>query len=187
MSTFQCSVWCLAALLTACADSAISREVVPKSHENQESASEQTEKVRSYLLGQYFNQSDNILLVCFEGDPHCDPGSIKVRFDQNFDGFVGTGSCIAGNCDYFLFARQNDFREPIFEVSGSEVEFHKRPDRPADIRITMLAEPSTAYEVTYSFAGKYRPVACFLLSRPSEGQRLGARKEIDCSTVDGQL
>lgn len=179
----------LFACLMACTAPSGSQESVQPISNNE--AAPQTyqpeDSIRDYLLENYFNQPGDTTLVCFDRDAECAGRAIRVRYDAQFDGFIGAGSCTAGNCDYFFFSEVNDFTEPVLEVSGTRLRFEKRNRQLSNITVDIRADPATTYVVKYVYRGReYVPEQCSVVVTKANGS-LGSRRDVACEDVDGLL
>lgn len=179
----------LFACLMACTAPSGSQEPVQAISNNEATpqAYQPKGRIRDYLLENYFNQPGDTTLVCFDRDAECTGRAIRVRYDAQFGGFIGAGSCSAGNCDYFFFSEVNDFAEPVLEASGTRLRFEKRSRQPSSITVDIRANPASTYVVKYVYRGRgYVPEKCSVVVTKANGS-FGSRRDVACEDVDGHL
>lgn len=143
------------------------------------------ENIRSYLLENYFGQPDNLPLICFEIEQFdCPHGALRVKWENSHKAYIGVSSCTSGNCDYFIFNKENNFSSPVLETFGYSLKFNRKFDAgPADITVIRRGDISTHQVIVYTFSsGAYRPKKCF--EKTHDSNLKTKSKKINCNELD---
>lgn len=142
-------------------------------------------KIRSYLLENYFQQPENLSLVCFEiGQSKCPSEILRIKWDYIHGDYVGVSPCTSGNCDYFIFDKNNNYSFPVLETFGYRLTFNRQPNaRLADITVMRRGDVATHQIIKYVyFSGAYHPKKCF--EKTYIGDTKPKIKKVDCSVFE---